>query len=729
MAGTTILALIFGNPLILWGLGLASAPIIIHLLSRRRFREMEWAAMKFLLSALKKNARRIRIEQLILLAVRTLLVALVVLAMGQPYLERMGMRFLAGHKTHKVIVLDGSFSMGYTVTDRSRLERAKEIAQQIIDESKKGDGVSLIVMGAPPQVIVGPASNHLPTVASEIDNLRASHGTADLTATLAEVHKVLKESSYDQKEVYVLSDLQRVGWLAEGEAELAKCRQLARDVRKLAEIAIVDLGQATSENLAMTSLGVRDSLVTVGAQSVFQATVRNFGAAPRSDVVTELRVAGRLEDRERIDVPAGEERAVAFSYKFQAGGDQLVEVRLPDDSLVVDNHRWLALPVKESVDVLVVSGEPAREGFGSGAEYLAAALAPEGDSAGLRSPVRPTIVPESALLTTDLSSYDCVFICNVGQFTESESQVLESYLRRGGGVVWFLGDHVIAQSYNDVLFKEGKGILPAKLLGRVGDAVARPSAVQFDPLGYRHPLLAVFKEAETAGLATTNVYEYFKVEPVREGPARVPLAYTSGDPAFVELPVGHGRAWLVTTTAGKEWTSFPVWPTFLPLVQELLASSVAGRVGERNATVGSRLSYTARSLATQVPVTVKTPDGRSEPSRLEPQGDSSVLAFDATDTSGAYRVQLGPPLATEALFAVNVDPRESDLSKLEKEDLQQQVMPGVEFAYLTHWQDPSKQSQATVRHRGEIHRPLLYAVLALLFVELFLAWRFGHYRS
>src|SRR6266849_8415440 len=62
--------------------GAASIPIIIHLLNRKRFRIVTWAAMKFLLAAQKQNTRRMRLEQLILLAVRTLLILLVVLAMA-----------------------------------------------------------------------------------------------------------------------------------------------------------------------------------------------------------------------------------------------------------------------------------------------------------------------------------------------------------------------------------------------------------------------------------------------------------------------------------------------------------------------------------------------------------------------------------------------------------------------------------------------------------------------
>src|SRR5438270_13703892 len=67
---------------LLAGAGAVSVPILIHLLNRRRFRVVVWAAMRFLLAAQKQNTRRMRLEQLLLLAVRTLILLLVVLAMA-----------------------------------------------------------------------------------------------------------------------------------------------------------------------------------------------------------------------------------------------------------------------------------------------------------------------------------------------------------------------------------------------------------------------------------------------------------------------------------------------------------------------------------------------------------------------------------------------------------------------------------------------------------------------
>src|SRR4051794_24052592 len=138
----------FANISMLWGLGAASVPIIIHLLNRRKFREVHWAAMRFLLAAIRKNSRRIQIENWLLLAVRTLLIILLVLAMAKPYLESLGaLPVLAGRRTHRVLVLDGSLSMANTATgDITRFEQAKTLAAQLVKDARRGDAISVVLM-------------------------------------------------------------------------------------------------------------------------------------------------------------------------------------------------------------------------------------------------------------------------------------------------------------------------------------------------------------------------------------------------------------------------------------------------------------------------------------------------------------------------------------------------------------------------------------------------------
>src|SRR5437868_2695338 len=202
--------------------GAISLPVIIHLLNRKRFRVVTWAAMRFLLAAQRKNSRRMRLEQIVLLAVRCLAVLLLVLAMASvtSWAEAMwhwmnpegGKGVVSGgQRTHKIIVLDGSFSMGLRVGDTTCFEKARALAGQIVSEGAGGNGFSVVLMGAPPRRIVPEPSEDTRKVANEIGALRLTHGNADLAATLSTVESLLQASpgKFPEKEVYFLTDLQQ----------------------------------------------------------------------------------------------------------------------------------------------------------------------------------------------------------------------------------------------------------------------------------------------------------------------------------------------------------------------------------------------------------------------------------------------------------------------------------------------------------------------------------------
>src|SRR5687768_5519810 len=99
------------------GIALASIPIIIHILNRRRYKTVQWAAMEFLLRAMKKNRRRLKFEQWLLLATRCLLLFIVAMALARPMgCQDSSLASLAGQKAGlHVIVIDNSFSMAYEV--------------------------------------------------------------------------------------------------------------------------------------------------------------------------------------------------------------------------------------------------------------------------------------------------------------------------------------------------------------------------------------------------------------------------------------------------------------------------------------------------------------------------------------------------------------------------------------------------------------------------------------
>lgn len=732
-----LLAFGFANLPMLWWLAAAAAPLLIHLWNRRKYREVSWAAMQYLLAAIKKNSRRIRLEQWILLAVRTLLIALLVLAVAELYSEALGLKFVAGRRTHRVLVLDGSFSMAYKPADKTRFDRAKELAAQIVDESVQGDGFTVVLMSDPPRAVVATPSFERDGLIEELAAVPLPHGGADLPATIDEIEEVLsaarrEQPRLEQEEIYFLTDLGRVGWAPRfaGAADAAAFRQKCQKLSRAASLMVIDVGQPDADNLALTGIRPVESFASVFRDVPIEAQVVNLGRQARQRQLVEFFVDGRRAGEDYADVDPGEQTTVSFAYRFDAPGDHLVEARLAGDLLDVDNHRWLSLPVKEALEVLCVNGRPAGGDFGGATDYLAVALAPEADDQR-RSLVRCESVTESALLELDLRRYDCIFLADVAQFTANEALVLRSYVEGGGGLVFFLGGQVRAESYNRELGGEGASgvrLLPARL----GEVVAE-AQYQFDPLDYRHPIVEPFRGQERAGLITTRVDKYFRLEPLPESNARVALAFEggeqTGDPVLVEEAIGRGRVILVATSADLEWTSMPVWPSYLPIVQELLAAAVGGQLGERNVAVGESLGAPLEGVAAAPQIEIETPDGRKEPARVSEEGDDPRWLHADTPRSGAYVARHAGPPPREELFAVNVDTAESDLTKLELDELRGEIWPDVNFSYSTVWRNQNNRPEGEIGRRGQWHKWFLYPVLGLLLLEPLLAWWFGHQKT
>ena len=284
---TFIQSLPFANTaMLLWGLA-ASLPIIIHLLSRRKYRETAWAAMEFLLAAVRKNARRIRIEQLILLLVRVAILVLLAVALADPMFSMFSSLSAAlgtGGRTHYLLVLDVSYSMDYRSGDKSRLDRAKEMAAQVVRDSRQGDGFTLVLLGDPPQVAISDPAFDPQDVVDEIESMRVRHGGGNLPMTLAEIENVLqavqrRQTRLTATTICFFTDLGRTTW---EDAATPDCRSRIGRLGEKASLALFDVGQADAANVAVTAFELRDSLVTAGREVTFDAEVQAFGTRERT---------------------------------------------------------------------------------------------------------------------------------------------------------------------------------------------------------------------------------------------------------------------------------------------------------------------------------------------------------------------------------------------------------------------------------------------------------------
>ena len=122
----------FVQPAFLWLLPLVALPIIIHLLNRIRYKRVRWAAMVFLLSTERRAVRRAKLQQWILMALRTLLLAAALGVLAQP-IFRGGLARLLGGSAQVAVLVDASASMSASHAAGSAYELAKRSAGRVLD--------------------------------------------------------------------------------------------------------------------------------------------------------------------------------------------------------------------------------------------------------------------------------------------------------------------------------------------------------------------------------------------------------------------------------------------------------------------------------------------------------------------------------------------------------------------------------------------------------------------
>jgi len=185
-------------------LGLAAAvPLILHLFQRQQGPRMVFPALRYLRRAEKEHARRIKLRQLLLLALRMAMLLLLALAAARPFFRHGG----GGHEpTAVVIVLDNSLSTGLVRGERRVLDELKDRALETLERAGADDRFWLIRAATPWEAAVpGDAA----ATAQRVRDTEVASSSADLNAALARARALLAAGAEGRAaEIHLLTDLQ-----------------------------------------------------------------------------------------------------------------------------------------------------------------------------------------------------------------------------------------------------------------------------------------------------------------------------------------------------------------------------------------------------------------------------------------------------------------------------------------------------------------------------------------
>jgi Aerotolerance regulator N-terminal len=539
----------FLNPAFLWGALAASIPVIIHLINRRRARIVQFPAVKFVLRSERRVARKYRVKQWLLLALRTLILFLLTTALAEPVLQpSVGDLAEINQARAVVLILDNTMSMAYQTAGTTAWDLAKEAAELVLQELRPQDqGVLLPLVSTdePPQALSGDRVGLM----QQVGELAHTYQAGGFVLPFQRAYALLKTSDAPKKEIVVITDRTRTPWVG---FEPATLKAIDPQVR----VRVVAIGPTgASSNATVREVRMDQPTVVAGVRTRLTTSVINFGPEDRKQVPVRLMVDGKTLDQRLLDLPKGSTTDVAFDVSFDQPGYREGTIKLASDALPVDDLFSFSVPVKKALRVLLIDGDPRTTLVASETFYLLNALNPE--RTYRPGTIQPRVVPVEEAERLQLGEFDVIVLANVRNLSGNLRTRLMDFANQGGGLWWFLGHQVDPAVYNRNLFDAPTRLLPARLGPRLDRTEAHPVVLQSQDAD--HLVLKPFVERGQDALVGVRVRRLFTTETASFPPTtRLLLTLPDGRPLLLEGTAGQGRVLLFTSTGDTDWNELAV---------------------------------------------------------------------------------------------------------------------------------------------------------------------------
>lgn len=693
----------------------AAIPLIIHLLARRKQIHITWAAMRLLQQVVDQESQRIRFEQLLLLLLRMAILLVLALAMARPFWSSAATETVIGSPVPKlwIIGIDLSYSMQYREQDTTRLQLAKHQAAEFLDAGSPGDRYMLLAFGEISRAVIREPTFDRQKVLAEIHKLKTLDTGADVLGGIQFMQSVVAETQHnndlpDAVNVLILSDMGQDSW-EPVLSEKTGLEWLAQN----ANCHFVSLAEPDPQNLAIVSLDTNRNRPLVNQDTEVSVRIENYGFTDVDRLPVQLSIDAQTIETQFIPIAKNSSRTVTFSIRPKSGGTPVVTAMIPEDRLLVDNVRSRIIEVRDQNRILFVDEQE------NETRLVRLSLTPRsttGSAAESRDFPAPSRDSESGgiltvslidLVAMDLDEWDAVVLHDIRFIDASLIRQLVRYVRGGGNLLISFGPNTQSALWNQLL--ENDNLLGFKF--------AHPSDYEvsaIDPLEYASPVVLPFKGFPDAGLITTPVFRHWRIQELDESLVR-DLGLTDSSPLIVRQPLGAG--WVASILSAPDsgfstipqddesWNAMATWPSFVPLMRQLLQTLLNSKMEPFNLQTGQILQG-GSEFSVPASVAIVLPDGVENSILTEPVGENQYgWFFGKTQMQGIYLARYSNGRVQP--YAVNLDPVQSRLKSISKQELPLSHVP--------------KEAQSSSPAAGAIPTSPALSRLALLLLLVLLA--------
>ena len=199
----------FLNPFFLIGSALLAVPVLIHLVRRERSEVIPFSSLMFLLKIPKRVIRQQMLKNILLMALRLLLIALLVGTFARPYLMQSATPDAgqSGQGRGFVMLLDNSYSMRYGMN----FNQLKSEALSRINALGGSERMAIVGFNESATVLVSPTTDK-GKLRAAVDGLEPSFSGTRFFEAFSIAERLLSQFGGQEKHLIMISDFQRTGW-------------------------------------------------------------------------------------------------------------------------------------------------------------------------------------------------------------------------------------------------------------------------------------------------------------------------------------------------------------------------------------------------------------------------------------------------------------------------------------------------------------------------------------
>jgi len=608
----------FLNSIILSALLAALIPLLIHLFNKQKTKKIKFSSLRFLKKLEKRRLKKVKIYQILLIVIRTLLIVMLVLAFARPtFSGSWSILQEPSASTTAVVILDDGLSMRQYDFAGNRYNRAIQKFGEVSKSFKQED-----------RVLVLKTSNSGIDLSDTLDiqSQECSYLIGDLNTGLLKAAKHFEKNQNINKELHIISDFETLPEQFEGFAKNN------RDIK----IYLENINESGTGNISIENLEFENNLFEINKPLNIKLYVRNHSSTEAKNVSTHLFINDKRMAQNNSTITSGEQKTIPLTFIPKNHGWNVGYVEINDDDLLADNKYYFSFKIPEKAKVLFVDNKPSL--------YLSSAIETINKSANIE------IVSEkyNSIARQSFFEYDVIILSNFPEIPDVIISRLKSFINSGKGIILSPGDNTVPSFFNSslsTLFGNLKIVNINKTENNTGYFALKN-------IQRNNPILSELFREDNPEIALPKFKKYFRMTNIRNYQSLLQL--NNGDPFLMYSDENDLNSFIMSSYFDDSWTDLQYKGIFIPMLIKMIKYSAFRMDFNKNQIVlGKESVITTKRGNTDQSYELLLSE--SEKNKITPIFSGANVVFNLQDfiIPGNYRIQQGPEILS--VISANVE--------------------------------------------------------------------------